>query len=50
MMMARRHQISAMIGDTDQQADQAASGAALMRAFGGLRAGLLGGLLLLSAP
>jgi hypothetical protein len=45
-MMARRHQISAMIGDTDPAAGKAAVGAALMRAFGGL----LGGLLLLSTP
>jgi hypothetical protein len=45
-MMARRHQISAMIGDTDEAAGRAAFGAALMRAFGGL----LGGLLLLSTP
>jgi hypothetical protein len=44
--MARRHQISAMIGDTDPQAAQAASGAVLLRAFGGVIAGLL----LLSAP
>jgi hypothetical protein len=44
--MARRHQISAMIGDTDPVAGKATAGAALMRAFGGL----LGGLLLLSTP
>jgi hypothetical protein len=43
--MARRHQISAMIGDTDPAAGKAA-GAAFMRAVGGL----LGGLLLLSPP
>jgi len=45
--MARRHQISAKIGDKDPAADKVASGAALM-----CRAtrGLLGGLLLLSAP
>ncbi len=40
--MARRHQISAM----DPAARKAAAGTALMLAFGGL----LGGLLLLSAP
>jgi hypothetical protein len=45
-MMARRHQISAKIGDMDPAADKVASGAALMWAA----RGLLGGLLLLSAP
>ncbi len=45
--MARRHQISAMIGDTDPAGRQGrVRRIALMRAFGGL----LGGLLLLSAP
>jgi hypothetical protein len=45
-MMARRHQISAQ----DPAADQAASGAVLLRACGCPFGGLLGGLLLLSAP
>jgi hypothetical protein len=44
--MARRHQISAMIGDRDPAAGKAPAGAAFMRAVGGL----LGGLLLLSPP
>jgi hypothetical protein len=45
--MARRHQISAKIGDKDPTADKVASGAALMRRAA---SGLLGGLLLLRAP
>jgi hypothetical protein len=50
-MMARRHQISAMIGDMDPGAGKAAAGAALMLAVDGLAfGGLLGGLLLLSTP